>query len=914
MAVITGGASSAPSVSAHGGCERFRGTDSLVTGTPRRTLAAQLGYPDEGGTIPAARWVRAMTFERIVQAQPLTTQFVSKAVGAAGFPRPTAVVSANASASHTGGPADPIESTRQELIKARDRAVASGQATLVHTLTLPFPRIEDGTAIRPDFALVARSESGHAELVVGDVKDYERVRSRIDDKRMMKGFLQVALGAEAASQWTRLPDDLHVSDWGVLAVPKNAFLQPEPKLENLTDYRQEVLDRIEERLESVEAYDAPAALGLEEHTKHLTATFNPTTCTTCTLFRFCRAQLRQDPSPESLLIRLGVPELQRPALVPFVEGTAPPLDAPESLLNSIRATMTGRALLTGQKRTDNVGEAGTVNVVLLKSDGSALGVHGVAIRRMPTHGESEWDVQVFSDPMASTTRTKLMNVLGKHLNAAMRDLQAENQDAPRPVHVVVPDEATADLLVSIADGLAGVELSRLRWQRDLDEGRPALTFDGEPAVLPRRLPPFARLSVSFLLDADRGRALTLRSSIQNAQAAMAQCVVAGGPALNSLRLDYLVRWAQTIGGSPCVPDAVEDDIERKRKTPGARMTSAVSDDIFELEQLLKRGESVEGSYETAVRAALAYKQKTLDAAIECLATLPSSSARELYRALEGDAQAVWRRRYNFKASDLVRFGRVYDSWRDAQVAQIDADNRCASQLRALSNPQAAADTARDAGNRDLVFAVVTKTAPLTAWTKSRNFEPNDRLVLLHLNAEPLLDRECVTVKHQKGSFRLEGMPVAGVLKVSDPGTAGGSELELDFLTPPLGQFAVGDELVLARRKFFGDEKKSLKQHNVTRPRADTRFAPTDHCTPESYANEPQLHYWCCRPHEAAEAEFSDDLYKKRLAGQLNPQVWPPALDQDGFEVPAKGSPTSENTPPLRTPKPQDLSVSDLDGE
>ena len=43
---------------------------------------------------------------------------------------------------------------------------------------------------------------------------------------------------------------------------------------------------------------------------------------------------------------------------------------------------------------------------------------------------------------------------------------------PAPVHLVVPDKATADVLVSIADNLAGVELSRLRWQRDKDMGRP----------------------------------------------------------------------------------------------------------------------------------------------------------------------------------------------------------------------------------------------------------------------------------------------------------------------------------------------------------------------------------------------------------------------------------------------------------
>ncbi len=59
-----------------------------------------------------------------------------------------------------------------------------------------------------------------------------------------------------------------------------------------------------------------------------------------------------------------------------------------------------------------------------------------------------------------------MKVLGKDLAAAMAEMRKENKAAPAPVHLVVPDKVTADVLVSIADNLAGVELSRLRWERD----------------------------------------------------------------------------------------------------------------------------------------------------------------------------------------------------------------------------------------------------------------------------------------------------------------------------------------------------------------------------------------------------------------------------------------------------------------
>ena len=68
------------------------------------------------------------------------------------------------------------------------------------------------TSVKPDFAVVAQrpaapgsGQSAGSWLVMGDAKDYERVRARIDDARMLKGFLQVALSAQAAQGWSRLP-------------------------------------------------------------------------------------------------------------------------------------------------------------------------------------------------------------------------------------------------------------------------------------------------------------------------------------------------------------------------------------------------------------------------------------------------------------------------------------------------------------------------------------------------------------------------------------------------------------------------------------------------------------------------------------------------------------------------------------
>jgi hypothetical protein len=90
------------------------------------------------------------------------------------------------------------------------------------------------------------------------------------------------------------------------------------------------------------------------------------------------------------------------------------------------------------------------------------------------------------------------------LGAAVREALASGH---HPVHLVVPDAPTADVLVSMADSLAGIELSRLRWARDEEQGRPLLTFDGEPATMPAALGEDARIAVSFLLEEDGARAL-----------------------------------------------------------------------------------------------------------------------------------------------------------------------------------------------------------------------------------------------------------------------------------------------------------------------------------------------------------------------------------------------------------------------
>jgi len=61
----------------------------------------------------------------------------------------------------------------------------------------------------------------------------------------------------------------------------------------------------------------------------------------------------------------------------------------------------------------------------------------------------------------------------------------------------------------------------------------------------------------------------------------------------------------------------------------------------------------------------------------------------------------------------------------------------------------------------------------------------------------------------------------------------------------------------------------------------------------SYSDDPDGHRYCCRPHENSEAEWSNLLAERRARGELNPEVWPPVVNGDSFEVAAVGSPVGD---------------------
>lgn len=976
----TGGGSSAVAASAHAGCERFRHTDPMVTGLARRELAERLGHADADGGIPEARWMRAMTFERLVKDERFVSPLLTTAVGDLRLRRPDAVTRLDARVS--------VGATAQALAQAHEAAVEHGHCTLITSLAVPFVGLEGetgATPVKPDFAIVTprfaddplgpgaagpdeldealqaadandetmtavADEAIGSWLVMGDAKDYERVRSRIDDGRMLKGFLQVALGAESAEAWSKRPADMRVHTYGALAVPRNSFLQPTAVMERLDDHRAEVRARAAERealrqeVHAETGGDHVPESELQAWVDHREKEFDPTSCQTCSMFRYCRHQLRTSSDATDVLVEIGAPTDDRPALAALVTDGVAPERTSTTLTAAVRATLEGAPQFTPHGRIDPVGEAGTIEVVVAKADSSALGVYGMAVRRVLTDGTlSELASFATAEPQAPDTRLAVMSLLGEQLAAAMKELLAtapldkDGEPDPSPVHLVVPDCATADLLVSIADSLAGIETSRLRWARDLEAGREPLTFDGNPATVPAPLTDEQRLAVSFLLEDDRSRALVGRSTTVVLRDVVARHVIPGGPLGDAGRLDYLLAWATRE--TPIDHRALSDEIADRHETPGARLSRDRSDELFsQISMRRKRHEqeAVEGSFHVKppegppfpdlVRDELDYKLSLFDDARSVLADLPDAPTRVAHRAHEGAAQEVWRRRLHLHASDLVRFGRTSRWWRNSQVEILSGDAEFVHGLAMLGDPQEARDAALNAGVRHVALARVVGDNPLVLAVGSRRFTAGQNVVALHINDEPTIAEG---IPNAKSPTKWGRIPIGALLDLDDVERAalpdeaapvGYRLFGFEPAKPTKGkeprELTVGDDIVLGDYEKFGNFSYR-REVAVPMPNLDTSSAPrpasrnAEACGPDSYANDPENHAWCCKPHEAAEAEFSDYLAERREAGELNPQVWPPLVDTDAFDIAEGTLPQADDEDVDATQPPSDLTRDDL---
>src|SRR3954453_17223124 len=126
----SGGGTSAVAASAHAGCRRFRLTDPFLTRKTRKALAAHLGVPDTSAGIPEGRWMRAMTFERLVHDDQFVSELLTKTIGQLGLAQPAAVARLTCNGS--------VESTAKALKGADLKATFADTATMISSLGIPY--------------------------------------------------------------------------------------------------------------------------------------------------------------------------------------------------------------------------------------------------------------------------------------------------------------------------------------------------------------------------------------------------------------------------------------------------------------------------------------------------------------------------------------------------------------------------------------------------------------------------------------------------------------------------------------------------------------------------------------------------------------------------------------------------------
>jgi hypothetical protein len=453
--------------------------------------------------------------------------------------------------------------------------------------------------------------------------------------------------------------------------------------------------------------------------------------------------------------------------------------------------------------------------------------------------------------------------------------------------------------------LAGNEISRLRWQRDIEMGREPVTFDGAPANIPEALTHEQRLAVSFLLEDDRARAFSTRVTIVNLVSALNDLVVAGGPVSPAGRLDYTVAWVSSSRGNPIDYKTLLEQVDSSLHTPGALLSQKQSDQIHTSYLAKKLGKASSANYQDLVNDELLAKQAVFDLAISELQQISISNLREAIISMEADAQKIWYRRWKLQAFDLVRFGLTSRWWRNSLVPVVDADQRCIAQMNAVLNPMAADAQAKSAGNRDLTIAKVVALEPLTLSVSSRRFKNETKAFVLHRNGIAEVESRDVLVKQLKGQIKVTGLVKGQLLQVDDLPVG-------HFLFDSIDEtdLALGDYLVLAADDWLGDGTKGDGMR-IEKPAFDAQQAPKESCDEGSYVLYPEEHKYCCRPHLSTEAETSDWIASKRDAGEMNPQVWPPVIDAEAFDQLSPSDPTDQTIKVDPTNPPDGITEDDL---
>ena len=307
-------------------------------------------------------------------------------------------------------------------------------------------------------------------------------------------------------------------------------------------------------------------------------------------------------------------------------------------------------------------------------------------------------------------------------------------------------------------------------------------------------------------------------------------MVAGGPSADSGRLDYLVQLGR--GDRALDHRAVSDAIAASPQTPGARLSNAALG--RDPRRAARTGRRDPDAYRRLVEEALDYRIDVLERAIAVLDRREDSVLRDVHRALEADAQAVWGRRLALQASDLVRFSRTYRYWRNAQVEMLDADGGCRDAARARSPTSRSPTISRsDAGMREVALATVTSTAPAAARDRlapvRRRHDASSRCTS---TSEALAEHPLTTLKIQKTSFKFGQMPLG---QIHDrPRTA-------PLSWEPAGQPAADGRRSpdrRGRRRGSAACSRPATRSPSAGPSLDNQAAPKPTCTPTSYDADP----------------------------------------------------------------------------
>jgi hypothetical protein len=202
------------------------------------------------------------------------------------------------------------------------------------------------------------------------------------------------------------------------------------------------------------------------------------------------------------------------------------------------------------------------------------------------------------------------------------------------------------------------------------------------------------------------------------------------------------------------------------------------------------------------------------------------------------------------------------------------------------------------------------TDPTVLDVQSRRIGSGDRIVLLHVNGEPCVEGDAIVVDASpSGSFKIDGLSIGPLTREGIESTDPAGRLR--WLPTVISTLQPGDTVIVGTYAWFW-QGKGNRYLNVGRPSPDQSSAPKPACTATSYQEDPTNHQYCCRSHEVAEADWSDELARRRERGELNPERWPPVRDVDAFEVGANGAPEGDPTALPSEPPPDDVTIDDID--